>query len=121
MARTSDRRMPAADRPSTGKGDAKRIAKERAALQARLAAADELVARRTTQLREASAERSALAAKLARLSSTPGGTEVTAYCLRERRRVELGDWQAVTLANGRAAVVGVCRSCGTRIQRFGTP
>jgi hypothetical protein len=121
MARAHDRRTRAPDRPKKGRRDTRRAAKERDALQAKLAAADELVAKRTAQLREASAGRSALAAKLARLSSTPGEAAVTAYCLRERMRVELGDWQAVTLPNGRAAVVGVCRSCGMRIQRFGTP
>ncbi len=40
---------------------------------------------------------------------------VVAYCLRERRRVELTDFVPVTLRNGRSAVAGTCPGCGVRI------
>lgn len=43
------------------------------------------------------------------------GPAVMAYCLRERRRVELADGMPLTLRNGRAAFAGTCPSCGVRI------
>jgi len=44
--------------------------------------------------------------------STPGPT---GYCMREKRRVQIGDPVAVTLSNGRAATAGTCLTCGARI------
>lgn len=39
----------------------------------------------------------------------------TGYCMRERRRVTISDPVSRTLANGRAAIVGACSSCGVRV------
>lgn len=39
----------------------------------------------------------------------------TGYCMRERRRVTIGEPVSRTLANGRAAIVGACSSCGVRV------
>ncbi len=40
---------------------------------------------------------------------------VTAFCLREKRRVEMADPHPTVLRNGRAAVAGTCSSCGAKL------
>jgi hypothetical protein len=48
-------------------------------------------------------------------AEAPAAPLVMAYCLRERRRVEVSDGIPVTLRNGRAAFAGTCPDCGVRI------
>jgi RNase P subunit RPR2 len=42
-----------------------------------------------------------------------------AYCFKCRKKVEIKDAKNVTLKNGRPAVSGTCRACGTRVFRIG--
>ena len=88
-------------------------------LEAKLASADRLVARRTRQLGSASTRRAALAAKLARRATAGGdATAPMAYCLKDRRQVLIGGARPVVLSSGRAAVAGTCPSCGSKVVRL---
>jgi hypothetical protein len=51
----------------------------------------------------------------AKPSSAGAEAERTAFCLREKRRVAVVDAQPTVLRNGRAAIAGVCASCGAKI------
>jgi hypothetical protein len=42
-----------------------------------------------------------------------------AYCIKDRRQVEIGGAHAVVLANGRPAIAGLCPSCGSKVMRLG--
>lgn len=42
----------------------------------------------------------------------------TAYCVKDRKSVEIKDPKEVTLKNGREALQGVCPSCGTKVSRI---
>jgi RNase P subunit RPR2 len=42
-----------------------------------------------------------------------------AYCFKCRKKVEIKDAKNVTLKNGRPAVSGTCRTCGTKVFRIG--
>jgi hypothetical protein len=42
----------------------------------------------------------------------------TAYCMKDKRTVEISAPREVTLKNGRAAVQGVCPICGTKVTRI---
>ncbi|MEX1113000.1 MAG: DUF5679 domain-containing protein [Patescibacteria group bacterium] len=44
---------------------------------------------------------------------------VQAYCVKERKKVEMKDPKEVTLKNGRPAVSGVCPDCGTKLFKIG--
>ncbi len=44
---------------------------------------------------------------------------VQAYCVRDRKMVEIKNPQQVTLKNGRPAVQGTCPECGTKVTRIG--
>jgi hypothetical protein len=43
-----------------------------------------------------------------------------AYCMKERKMVDIKDPRPATLKNGRPAIQGVCPSCGTRVTRIGS-
>ena len=52
--------------------------------------------------------------------TTEGGPEmVQAYCMKDRKKVEIKNPKNVTLKNGRPAVQGVCPICGTKVFRIG--
>lgn len=42
-----------------------------------------------------------------------------AYCMKDRKKVEIKNPRSVTLKNGRSAVQGVCPICGTKVFRIG--
>jgi hypothetical protein len=44
---------------------------------------------------------------------------VQAYCMKDRKKVEIKNPKNVTLKNGRPAVQGVCPICGTKVFRIG--
>src|SRR5690242_11582585 len=102
------------------KPKARGAARKRAAIEAKIASADKLVARRRTQLEAALADRAALTARLARLAAQEGEPGPLAYCLREKRQFAMVEAHAVTLANGRPAIAGTCSSCGSRLVRIGS-
>src|SRR5712692_8929957 len=41
------------------------------------------------------------------------------YCLKDKRKVEMKDPQAITMKNGKPATVGTCPNCGTKIYKIG--
>jgi Domain of unknown function (DUF5679) len=43
-----------------------------------------------------------------------------AYCVKDRKMVDIKDPKATTLKNGRPAIQGVCPTCGTRVTRIGS-
>jgi len=110
----------ATDRPRRRSKRLERKAMQRrAGLEAKLAVSERLVAKRTAQLGSASARRASLAARLARLSGTAGGTiGPLAYCLKDRRQVPIEGAHAVVLASGRPVLAGTCPSCGRKVVRF---
>jgi hypothetical protein len=42
-----------------------------------------------------------------------------AYCLKERKKVEMKDPRQITMKNGKPATQGVCPNCGTKIFKIG--
>ncbi len=42
-----------------------------------------------------------------------------AFCLKERKKVEMMDPKQITMKNGKPATQGVCPSCGTKIFKIG--
>lgn len=44
---------------------------------------------------------------------------VEAYCVKDRKKVEIKDPQEKTLKNGRKAIQGKCPECGTTVTRIG--
>ena len=42
-----------------------------------------------------------------------------AYCVKDRRKVEIRNPRAITMKNGRPATQGVCPICGTKVFRIG--
>lgn len=42
-----------------------------------------------------------------------------AYCVKERKKVEMKDPKEITMKNGRPAVQGVCPDCGTKLFKIG--
>lgn len=44
---------------------------------------------------------------------------VQAYCVKDRKMVEMKDPKEITLKNGRTAMQGVCPHCGTKVTRIG--
>ena len=109
-----------ADRGQLSKRRQRRAAKRREAVEAKLASADRLIEKRRSQLRSASSRRASISAKLARLlASTGEASPSMAYCIKDRRQVEIGGAHAVVLANGRPAIAGLCPSCGSKVMRLG--
>jgi hypothetical protein len=44
---------------------------------------------------------------------------VQAYCVKDKKKVEIKNPKAVKLKNGRPATQGVCPICGTKVFRIG--
>jgi hypothetical protein len=110
----------AVERSHRSKRADRRAARRRTAIEAKLASADQLIEKRRAQLRSASARRASIAAKLARLLPPAEDTSPSmAYCIKDRRQVEIGGAHAVVLANGRPAIAGLCPSCGSKVMRLG--
>jgi hypothetical protein len=42
-----------------------------------------------------------------------------AYCLKDRKMVEIKSPKAITMKNGRLATQGLCPICGTKVFRIG--
>lgn len=42
-----------------------------------------------------------------------------AYCVKDRKMVDMKDPQQITLKNGRPATQGTCPECGTKVTRIG--
>lgn len=50
----------------------------------------------------------------------PGGViMVQAYCVKDRKMVDMKDPKEITLKNGRSAMQGTCPDCGTKVTRIG--
>ena len=45
---------------------------------------------------------------------------VQAYCVKDRKMVDIKNAHEVTLKNGRKATQGVCPICGTKVTRIGS-
>lgn len=43
----------------------------------------------------------------------------TAYCVKDKKKVEIKNPKNVTLKNGRPAIQGTCPHCGTKVYRIG--
>jgi len=49
-----------------------------------------------------------------------GGVKmVQAYCVKDRKMVEMKNAKEITLKNGRPAMQGECPECGTKVTRIG--
>ena len=118
-SRTAALPAEAASPDGTNKKARRASEKKRAAIEAEIASADKLIAKRRGQLEIATAERAALTAKLARLTARSAELGPMAYCLREKAQFAMIEAHAVTLANGRPAIAGACSSCGARLVRMG--
>ncbi len=125
MAKRSRQTAPGIESgPRPGDGADVRTRSRR--LERRIAELEATEAKRVEQLAKVRARMADLRARLAALdpadaaagpitasgASTPGPT---GYCMREKRRVRIGDPVPVTLSNGRAATSGTCLTCGARI------
>ncbi len=44
---------------------------------------------------------------------------VQAYCVKDRKMVDVQNPQEITLKNGRKAVQGTCPNCGTKVTKIG--
>ena len=109
----------AAERGHRSKRIDRRAARRRAAIESKLASADQLIEKRRAQLHSATTRRASIAAKLARLLTPADTTNPSmAYCIKDRRQVEIGGAHAVVLANGRPAIAGLCPSCGSKVMRL---
>jgi predicted RNA-binding Zn-ribbon protein involved in translation (DUF1610 family) len=42
-----------------------------------------------------------------------------AYCVKDRKMVDIKNPQEITLKNGRKATQGTCPECGTKVTRIG--
>ncbi len=42
-----------------------------------------------------------------------------AYCVKDKKKVEIKNPKAITMKNGRPATQGVCPICGTKVFRIG--
>jgi hypothetical protein len=119
-SRSRESGKAAAERGHRSKRIDRRAARRRAAIEAKLASADQLIEKRRAQLSSASVRRTAIAAKLARMLVPADQTSPSmAYCIKDRRQVEIGGAHAVVLANGRPAIAGLCLSCGSKVMRLG--
>ena len=45
-------------------------------------------------------------------------TMTTFYCVKEKKKVDIEDYEVVTLKNGRPAARAVCPNCGCKVIRF---
>lgn len=42
-----------------------------------------------------------------------------AYCVKDKKKVEVQNAQQITMKNGKPAIRGTCPDCGTKIFRIG--
>jgi len=42
-----------------------------------------------------------------------------AYCMKDRKMIDIKNAKSIVMKNGRAATTGVCPLCGTRVYRIG--
>ncbi len=42
-----------------------------------------------------------------------------AYCVKDRKKVEIKNPRAIKMKNGRPATQGICPICGTKVFRIG--
>lgn len=42
----------------------------------------------------------------------------SAYCVKDRKMVEMKDPHEITMKNGRKAMQGTCPTCGTKVTRI---
>jgi hypothetical protein len=42
-----------------------------------------------------------------------------AYCVKDRKKVEIKNPKAITMKNGKPATMGICPICGTKVFRIG--
>jgi hypothetical protein len=42
-----------------------------------------------------------------------------AYCVKDKKKVEIQSPQSITMKNGKPAVTGTCPQCGTKVFRIG--
>jgi chromosome segregation ATPase len=106
-----------------GATDAQRIGRQVTRLERRLGRLTAQEARRSRKLSRTQDRVRAVEERLRELrgagtsagAQATAGARVAAYCLRERRRVEMTDAAPMTLRNGRSALAGTCPSCGARI------
>jgi hypothetical protein len=128
-SRPTDPGVEAGSRPEDGA----RVRKRSRRLERKLADLEATEARRVEQLAKVRARVADLRARLAALTPADAATGrgaasagptpasagsrpgPTGYCMREKRRVQIGDPVPVTLSNGRAATSGTCLTCGARI------
>jgi len=122
MASRSANTSGSSDAPSRAAGKTRSArARKRASIEAQIAEADVLLAKRRAQLESAANRRASLIAKLARLAAREADAlGPLAYCLKEKRQVAMIEPTSVQLANGRPAITGTCSSCGSRLMRIGS-
>lgn len=58
--------------------------------------------------------------QLTNLALYGGAKMVQAYCVKDRKMVDMKDPKQITLKNGRPATQGVCPHCGTKVTRIGS-
>jgi hypothetical protein len=42
-----------------------------------------------------------------------------AYCVKDKKKVQIRNPQSITMKNGKPAVTGTCPLCGTKVFRIG--
>jgi uncharacterized protein DUF5679 len=42
-----------------------------------------------------------------------------AYCVKDKKKVEIQDPQQITMKNGKPAIQGTCPNCGGKVFRIG--
>ena len=42
-----------------------------------------------------------------------------AYCVKDKKKVEIKNPQQITMKNGKPAISGVCPDCGSKVFRIG--
>ena len=129
-SRTEDTPMAKRSRPTdlpddTPPKEGAKAHKRRARLERELARLERIQARRLERLEKVRARAAEIRRQLAALGadaaagSAPGPASPAAglsgYCMREKRRVRIDGGSPVTLSNGRAAIAGVCSTCGARV------
>jgi hypothetical protein len=45
--------------------------------------------------------------------------KIMAYCVKDKKKVEIKNPKSVTMRNGRKATKGICPKCGSGVYRIG--
>jgi hypothetical protein len=106
-ARTTRRARPKGEAPATAKGSTEAAAPAMPAAPAAPAPTAKAPARARVA-----------PSKLDAAAATPAQATVEAYCLREKKRVQMVDPKPVVTANGGAALSGTCPSCGAALYKL---